>query len=285
VLKLIRNIYGQKQAGRVWNQYLVKKLHDIGFEPSSIDESVFYKGLCIFIVYVDDGIFVSPKQDLVDQAIKDLTNIGLKLEDQGYPSDYVGVNINRRDSTTIELSQPALIQDIIKDMNTGPLTSPKPVPARSSRILHYFPESPNFSGPFDYQSAVGKLNYVAQLTRPDIAYAVHQCARFSTCPKKEHGDAIEYICKYLKGTPHIGITLKPIKNQGFRVYADADFSGNWIKNYPAIDPSTAKSRSGWIITYANCPILWASKLQGPIARSTTEAEYISLSESLRDLKP
>ena len=41
VLKLIRNIYGQKQAGRVWNQYLVKKLHDIGFEPSSIDESVF----------------------------------------------------------------------------------------------------------------------------------------------------------------------------------------------------------------------------------------------------
>ena len=80
---------------------------------------------------------------------------------------------------------------------------------------------------------------MAQLTRPDIAHAVHQCGRFSTCFKKEHGEDTEYICKYLNGIPHIGITLKPVKNQGFHVYADADLSGNWIKDRPGIDPATA----------------------------------------------
>ena len=56
VLQLLANIYGQKQAGRVWNQYLVSKLESIGFTQSHIDECVFYRDNIIFIVYVDNGI-------------------------------------------------------------------------------------------------------------------------------------------------------------------------------------------------------------------------------------
>ena len=52
-----------------------------------------------------------------------------------------------------------------------------------------------------------------------------------------------------------------------------------------MDPSTAKSRSGWIIFYAGCPVSWASKLQSQVALSTTEAEYIAMSQSLRDVIP
>jgi hypothetical protein len=58
VLKLLKNIYGQKQAGRVWNSHLIEKLASIGFHPSLIDDCVFYRGDVIFMVYVDDGIFV-----------------------------------------------------------------------------------------------------------------------------------------------------------------------------------------------------------------------------------
>jgi hypothetical protein len=65
---------------------------------------------------------------------------------------------------------------------------------------------------------------------------------------------------------------------------DADFAGTWnLASSP--DPSSVKSRSGYVITYAGCPILWSSKLQSEIALSTTEAEYIALSTSLRDLIP
>ena len=52
-----------------------------------------------------------------------------------------------------------------------------------------------------------------------------------------------------------------------------------------MDPSTSKSRSGWIIFYAGCPVSWASKLQSQVALSTTEAEYIAMSQSLRNVIP
>ena len=62
VLNLNSNIYGQKQAERVWNHFLVEKLQSIGFVLSKIDECVFYRGTTIFIVYVDNGLCVDPSQ-------------------------------------------------------------------------------------------------------------------------------------------------------------------------------------------------------------------------------
>ena len=121
-------------------------------------------------------------------------------------------------------------------------------------------------------------------TRPDIAYAVHQCARFSEQPRKTHAQAIRQIVRYLIGTRDKGIILDP-KEHSFIVWCDADFSGNWDASTASEDPITAKSRSGYAITYASCPIYWASKLQTEITLSTTEAEYVSLSQSLRDTIP
>ena len=132
----------------------------------------------------------------------------------------------------ISLSQPALIETIIKD-------TIKPMPAKSSKIMHYFTESPDFYGHFHYWSVIGQLNYLAQLRRPEIQFAIHSCARFSTCDKHEHEEALEYIARYLKGNADLVITLHPKQDQGFKVYADADFAGNWLKEYAKFDPTTA----------------------------------------------
>ena len=64
---------------------------------------------------------------------------------------------------------------------------------------------------------------------------------------------------------------------------DADHSGNWNFSESEDEPATLKSRTGYVITYVKCPIVWHSKLQGEIALSTTEAELISLSDSTRDV--
>ena len=129
--------------------------------------------------------------------------------------------------------------------------------------------------PFDeewyYRSVIGKLNFVEKSTRPEIAYAVHQCARFSSDPKESHANAIKRIVKYLVGTQDRGIILNP-RDHSFDCWVDADFVGNWDRVNADVDPSTAKSRTGFVITYAGCPITWASKLQTEIALSTTEAE-------------
>ena len=55
-LKLNKNLYGQKQAGRVWNDYLIKKLESVGFRQSKYDPCVLYRGKVIYILYTDDSI-------------------------------------------------------------------------------------------------------------------------------------------------------------------------------------------------------------------------------------
>jgi hypothetical protein len=116
-------------------------------------------------------------------------------------------------------------------------------------------------------------------------YAMHQIAKYSSDPRQSHGEAILYLVRYLKKTRDLRLKFKPDPKKGFDCYCDADFSGNWNKEFTPLDPSAAKSQSGWIIFYAGCPISWASKLQSQVVLSTTKAEYIAMSQTLRDVIP
>jgi hypothetical protein len=94
---------------------------------------------------------------------------------------------------------------------------------------------------FNYRSVVGKLNYLAQTTCPDIMYATHQIAKSSSDSRQSHGKAILYLICYLKKTCDLGLQFKPESNKGFECYCDADFSGLWNKAFAPMDPSTSKS--------------------------------------------
>ena len=128
------------------------------------------------------------------------------------------------------------------------------------------------------------IGYLSGNTRPDILMATHQCARFNNNPKQSHENAIKRIVRYLRGTADKGIIFRPDKSKGIECYVDADFAGNW-NSEDSQDPVSVYSRTGYVIKYANCPILWVSKLQSEVALSTTESEYIALSQSLRDVIP
>ena len=82
-------------------------------------------------------------------------------------------------------------------------------------------------------------------------------------------------------TKNKGLILHADPNKSFEVHVDCDFAGNWVKEDALNDPSTAKSRTGFIISYGGCPVVWASKLQTEVVLSSTESEYVGLSESLR----
>ena len=75
VLKHTKNLYSQKQAGRVWNQYLADKLRFIGFEQSAVDKCVFYRSSIIFVIYVDDGLVLHPDERNLTGFVKELSNI------------------------------------------------------------------------------------------------------------------------------------------------------------------------------------------------------------------
>ncbi len=281
VLKLLANIYGQKQAGWVWNNYLLTKLQEINFKQSLIDDFVFYQDDVIFIVYVDDGIFLGSSDKQLRGIINKIQNFKLYIEDQGNPVDYVGVNIKKLKDGIIELLQWALINSIIAEVELGN-SKVKAAPAKVSKILHAHLEKPPFSFNFGYISVIGKRNYLAQTTRPDI-YATHQLAKYSFNPREPHGETVIYLVCYLKKTCDLGTHFKPDQDKGLKCYCDTDFSGNWNKHLDLHDPSTANSSSGWIMFNAGCLVIWASKLQTQVTLSTTEAEYIAMSQSLWDI--
>jgi hypothetical protein len=141
-----------------------------------------------------------------------------------------------------------------------------------------------FDETWEYASIVGMLMFLANNTRPDIAYAAHQCARFTHAPKQTHALAVKKIVRYLQGTKNKGLFMKPIKEFSIDCYVDADFAGLYGSEDDQ-DPISAKSRTGYVLFLANCPLLWVSKLQTEIATSTMEAEYIALSQSMKDLIP
>jgi hypothetical protein len=81
-----------------------------------------------------------------------------------------------------------------------------------------------------------------------------------------------------------GLVLRPTEVLKIDCFVDADFAGLWPHEVRD-DPSCVKSRTGFAICLANCPVIWSSKLQTEIATSTMEAEYSALSFAMRELLP
>ena len=278
-LKLLQNLYGTKQGAKVWYEHLRDGLIKLGYKQSKIDKCVFYNGRAVFMVYTDDGIFVGPDLKEINKLKEELVTKGkFQIEDMGTLNEYLGVKVTHMPDGTIGLAQPHMIAQILDDLSFQPNTKTSDIPALSSvkleRDLHLPPMTPDF----DYALVIGQLNFLEKSTRPELAFAVHQCARFSSNPRTSHAKAIRLIGKYLQGTKDRGIILSPTEHS-FESYVDADFCGLWNPETAMYDKMTSKSRTGFVINYAGCPLTWASRLQPETALSTTEAEYMALSEN------
>ena len=288
VLKLRKSLYGLKQSPRTFYQHLSKSLQNRGWTVSTIDPCLFMKHNMMCVIYVDDTIFAGPNQDLIDKevelhGIKHLDEEQpLEFRDEGELSAFLGIKIEQKDSNEYYLSQPGLIDKVLKaagmqecNPNATPSTLDPLGPDKESQPMD---ES------WEYASIIGMLMYLANNTRPDIAHAVHACARYTHYPKKTHATAVKHILRYLKGTCDKGMVIKPNHKEELDCYVDSDFAGLYPV-YPDQDPNSTKSRTGYVILYQGCPILWVSKMQTQCALSTMESEYLALSQSMRDLIP
>jgi hypothetical protein len=251
-LKLLKNLYSQTQAGRVWHEYLVEGLIERHLKQSIVYNCVFYKGSTMLLVYVDDAIICGPSSKVIDEIIASLKE-DYYVTDEGEIDDYLGVNVSRPSEDTIELRQPHLIQQILDEVGMLPQSKTKDKAAPSSTILCQDLDGAPFREKWDYRRIIGKLNFLEKSTRPEIAYAVHQCVRFANNPRESHANAVK---------KNEGLILHPDPSKSFEVHVDCDLAGNWVKEDAMNDPSTAKSRTGHVISYQ-------------------ESEYVGLPESLR----
>ena len=205
-------------------------------------------------------------------------------EDEGSIDKYLGVEIKQLNATSFSLTQPFPIERIlrllgIEDGKTNDCITPVGK-LFLNKDLNGEPRKYNW----EYCAAIGMLIYLTGSVRRDIAMAVHQCARFSVNPMRSHELAVMRIGRYLLSSKDKGMIFTPDATKGLEVFVDADFAGGWDPT-TADDADTVYSRTGFVIRYAGCPLLWTSKLQTEIALSTAEAEYIAMSQALRETIP
>ena len=165
-LKLIHNVYGQKQAGRVWNKYMDQGMQEICFKPSSYDPCLYYHGPIIFLVYIDDCISFGPDDQSINTVVTDLRACShhFTVNDQADISDFLGMQVQKLSDRSIQLTQPQIIDSIIKDLHLLSGSNAKKTPSVPTNLLHKDSDGPDMTPEFHYRSMIGKLNFLEKST-------------------------------------------------------------------------------------------------------------------------
>jgi hypothetical protein len=283
-LKLKRSLYGSTYAPLLWFEHLFNYLvHKDGFTQSKHDPCLLLKKDMIIVLYVDDAGIAYKDESSLNDLLSRLKDNGFDLTQEGTFSEYLGIQYDEdKDTGNITMTQQGLIKKIISTIGMESC-NPNRTPA-TKEALSKDPEGEPMSDPWSYRSVVGMLLYLASNTRPDIVFAVSQAARFSHEPKQSHAKAVKTLVRYLAGSIDKGTIFKKPGNFNINCYVDADFAGLFNQD-PPDEPSSAKSRTGYIISIGDCYLLSKSQLQTTISLSTAEAEYYALSHAMRSVIP
>ena len=222
-LELVKNLYGTKTASKTWFELLAKGLEQRGFAPSKSDPCLFIRSDCCIITYVDDCLIFARSEKVIDELIKSLSK-QFKLTDEGKVHAYLGIDIQSKNKQNFTFTQPHLIERILNTLHLQNESKMHDTPA--NKILTKTSTGPRQQD-WNYRSVIGMMNFLAATTRPDILFAVHQCARFSINPGKEHEEAVKRIARYLKRTKDKGMIFQADLNKFFEIFVDADFAGSW----------------------------------------------------------
>ena len=272
VCRLLRSLYGLRQAPRAWHTRLKEILTNLEFAASNADASLYIlktsSGNIYLLIYVDDLLCAGNNLPDIERVFTLISSV-LDARNVGSGSYFLHMAISRnRPARTLFLSQERYTLEIIAKFNMD-TAHPRAIPLSvSSKLTRYGDEQCDKAW---YGALIGSLLYLAVCTRPDIAHAVGVLARYMSAPLKEHWEAGKGVLRYLRGTANYG--LKFSKASTLRGYCDADYAG---------DIDTRRSTAGFIFILNDGAIAWGSKLQPTVAASTTEAEYMAAGVAVKE---
>jgi len=274
VYKLLKSLYGIRQAGRYWYDDIDGFLISIGFRRVSIEPCVYVlekdNKLVIVALYVDDKILLGHKELLswVRKRLKER----FPIKDLGPPKSILGIEVIRNlYNRTLSLKQGGAIKQILAEHNMSDC-QPCATPMEPGLDLPRLDTIAPAASKLPYRRLVGCLLYIALGTRPDIAFAVNYLSRFITCYDERHWKAAQRVLRYLKGTLDYGITYSAHTDDPLilRGAGDADWGG---------DTHDRKSVTGFFFFLTGGPISWRVRKQSTVALSSTEAEYLSATDT------
>lgn len=279
VCKLNKSIYGLKQSARVWNDKINNVLCSFGFRRGLADPCLYSKmidGKWTFVlIYVDDIIVASELSESII-SVEKLLSDSFEIKILGEISNFLGIEVHRNKNGIFCINQERYIDNILNKFSMQD-SKPSKIPMDPGYYkLH--DKSKQLERNDEYRAAIGSLLYLSVNTRPDIAASVGILSRKVCCPSEVDWVEVKRILRYLKGTksycPMLG-NLNHSENQTFYGYADADW---------AECTDDRKSNTGFLFKLFGGTISWASRKQTCVTLSSTEAEYVALSEACQELK-
>lgn len=272
VLKLKRAIYGLKQSSRAWYQRVNDYLESLGYLKSKYEPCLFTKSegnaKVIIALFVDDFFVFSNCKMATNQLIQDLSS-KFKIKDLGQIKQCLGLRVNMY-KNAITVDQEQYIESLLKKFNMShckTIETPMEINLRLEKS-----ENSLCNKNIPYRQLIGNLMYLAVLTRPDIAYSVCYLSQFNNSYDETHWKHLKRILKYLKGTKNYGLVFSK-DNSYIEGYVDADWGS---------DSNDRKSFSGFCFKLSGTVISFECRKQRNVALSSTEAEYISMSEASKE---
>jgi hypothetical protein len=195
-----------------------------------------------------------------------------ELTDLGKLVKIVGIEIMLRDHF-VTISQWCYLESILRKEGMDNANAVG-MPLDPNVMLEPNPDGDVGDWSNSYVRLIGELQFLANATRPDIAYAISRLSSYTTNPMMQHVTALKRVLRYLSGTRTYVITYSDVLDHPnhFYSYADGAFT----------NADDQKSTSGYVFMMARGAITWFSKKQMITALSSTEAEYIALSEMVRE---
>ncbi|KAJ9561764.1 hypothetical protein OSB04_006924 [Centaurea solstitialis] len=280
VCKLLKSIYGLKQASRSWNLHFDERIKESAFTKSEFEPCVYTKfsrSIVTFLVlYVDDILLIGNGVPTL-QSVKAWLSRCFQMKDLGEAAYILGIKIYRnRSRRLIGLSQSTYIDKVLKRFRMD--ESKKGFIPMQHGIVLSKAQCPESSQDKDrmklipYASAIGSIMYAMLCTRPDVAYSVSVTSRYQQNPGEAHWVAVKNILKYFTKEMFLvfGGSEDEISVTG---YSNASFQ---------TDKDDFRSQSGYVFTLNGGAISWKSSKQDTIADSTTEAEYIVASDAAKE---
>lgn len=266
VYKLLKALYGLRQAPRAWYSRLNKCLKDLGFEKGPYDQVVYTKkegGESLIVgVYVDDLLVTGSSVNNILKFKAQMTG-EFEMSDLGKLAYYLGLEVEQNKEFT-ELKQSAYARKLLEKANMLGCNSVKyPM---EPRVQIHKDENGKRVDATKYRSLIGGLRYLVN-TRPYIAYSVGVVSRHMETPTSLHMGAVKRILRYVKGTLDYG--LRYTKGKGNYIlsgFSDSDFAG---------DKEDRKSTGGMTFYLNENLITWVSQKQKCVALSSCEAEFMA----------
>lgn len=272
VLKLKKAVYGLKQSARAWYTRVEDCLLKLEFKRSNYEPCLFIKNdhdVKIYIaLFVDDFFVFYNCQNTYEELINELV-AKFKIKDLGQIKQCLGMHVNvYKDSITVDQKQ--FIETILKKFNMLDCShsdTPMEINLKLEKDVNN-----KFAKNYPYQQSIGSLMYLSVLTRPDISYSVSFLSQYNNCFNETHWRHLKRLLKYLKKTKNYGLLYR---KTGCNLYGfvDADWASCTLDR---------RSYTGFCFIMSGSVISYEAKKQKTVALSSTEAEYMALSESCKE---